>query len=71
MKEPLITKRKIIQHLKEHHPYPEDVFNSLSSKDFRVIRMAIAEKGYNPDRVFGNVARTGYESAIAKLEDLE
>ena len=69
MKEPLIPKRDIIQHLKEHHPYPEDVFKPLNQLQWDQVYEAIELAGIDGERVTGNIARIGYEAAIAKLED--
>lgn len=62
--------KEAIQHLKDRHPYPEDVFIPAPDEAWDEIRWVLDKHQMSHIRIFGHMARIGYESAIAKLEDL-
>lgn len=57
-----------IKELKEHHPYPKDVFAPLTKEERKKYTEIILKSGFSVDRYSAELMRLSWDNCIKQLE---
>lgn len=62
---------KLIEQLKEQHPYPDDIFIEPTKKQWEAFHKLLSESGMLSGGFIGAACRVGYNACIFQIEKLE